>query len=171
MSKERIPVVLTRLKNRRDSLLFETMTSKLKEQKLCIEDGEMLSRQARSGEICSVDERWKLFKEKYRKNQCISIKTKMTKTCTNVPTYKLITFLVTIVIASILLTKSDIIDLVDAKAQVSLFNHPIYLPPSSSNRMQFASSPASSILKRDLGARQEAAPKGRSLRQRSNSGK
>lgn len=75
------------------------------------------------------------------------------KKCKNPSFIKLITFTVTIIFASIL-TKSDTIDSVRAEAQqASLFSHPIYL--SSSSTRMFASSPTSSILKRDLSARQE----------------
>lgn len=75
------------------------------------------------------------------------------KKCKNAPFIKLITFTVTIIFASIL-TKSDTIDSVRAEAQQApLFSHPIYL--SSSSTRMFASSPTSSILKRDLSARQE----------------
>lgn len=153
MTRKQIAVSKTRLRKKQQVWTFETMTNKFKSDKLYIKGKKMLNQQIKNQEkIVSTNERQRFF-SKYQNCRFVSSQRK----CRNsVPIYKLITFtMMTIVIASILITKSDIIDSVVAEAQTSLFNHPIYHPPSSSNRM-LASSPLSSILKRDLSAKQEA---------------
>lgn len=69
-----------------------------------------------------------------------------------VPLIKLFSLTAVAIVVALLEVKSD---RETVQAQASLFSHPIYLPSSSSKL--FPSSPTSSILKRDLSARQELA--------------
>lgn len=145
MIRQRAVFLTPRLKSENSNMeqsLFEARAGRMKNHKL----HKQMSN--RKNKIVTRSNMTQATKNNLRHRNHLST----SKECENVPFIKLSTFTVTIIFAS-MLTKSDIIDSVRGEAQASLFSHPIYLP-SSSTRM-FASSPTSSILKRDLSARQE----------------